>query len=84
MDGTQARWMVFIIRRKCASNLDDDWGYPHDYGNPHIYDVILHIIIIISISIIMMMPSLQINSICTSEHRGVGTTRDTARTRASW
>ena len=26
-------WMVY---RENPSKLDDDWGSPHDYGNPHI------------------------------------------------
>ena len=22
--------------------MDDDWGYPHDYGNTHLKSIILH------------------------------------------
>ena len=32
--------MVYIglFHGKSQSKMDDDWGYPHDYGNPHVND----------------------------------------------
>ena len=28
------KWMVYC--GKYQSKMDDDWGYPHDLGNPHL------------------------------------------------
>ena len=35
MVAVQARWMVYYGKKK-QSKMDDNQGYPHDYGNPHV------------------------------------------------
>jgi len=31
-------WMVYNGKSKNKmDSMDDDWGYPHDFGNLHIY-----------------------------------------------
>jgi hypothetical protein len=34
----QVRWMVYSMENP-SINMDDDWGYPHDYGNLYMMDV---------------------------------------------
>jgi hypothetical protein len=34
----QVRWMVYSMENP-SINMDDDWGYPHDYGNLYMKDV---------------------------------------------